>query len=73
MQRKYLSFLFIQLHTVLKKGERERQCIQSSLKGCKGRRLFKGHHILMESTRNRTPFQSKMVYKWVMGSFPLGQ
>ena len=38
----------------------------------KEKRLFKGHYFLMESTRKRTPFQSKMVYKLVMGSF-LGQ
>ena len=72
MQRKYLSFLSIQLHTVLEK-EKEGQCIQSSLKGGKEKRIFKGHHFLMESTRKMRPFQSKMVYKWVMGSFQLGQ
>ena len=51
-------YIFIQF----KKGKREGQGIQSSLKGCKEKRLFKGHHFLMESTRKRTPFQSKMVY-----------
>ena len=59
MQRKYLGFLSI--HTVLKKGKIEGQGVQSSLNGCKEMRLFKGHHFLMESTRKRTPFQSKMV------------
>ena len=71
MQRKYLVFFFIYSYS-FKKRKREGQCIQSSLKGCKEKRLFKVHHFLMESTRKRTPFQSKMVYKWVMGSF-LGQ
>ena len=72
MQRKYLVFFFIYSYS-FKKRKREGQYIQSSLKGCKEKRLFKGHHFfLMESTRKRTPFQSKMVYKWIMGSF-LGQ
>lgn len=58
MQREYLGSLSI--HTVLKKRKREGQGIQSSLRGCKEKRLFKGHHFLMESTRKRTPFQSQM-------------
>jgi len=81
MQRKYLDFyyyyyyfLFIYFFFLiysysLKKEKREGRCIQSSLKGCKQKRLFKGHHFLMESTRKRTPFQSRMVQTWVMGSF----
>ena len=28
---------------------------------------------IQSGTRKRTPFQSKMVYKWVMGSLQLGQ
>ena len=59
MQRKYPVF-FIYSYS-LKKGKREGQGIQSSFKGRKEKRLFKGHYFLMESTRKRTPFQSKMV------------
>ena len=48
-------YIFIQF----KKGKREGQGIQSSLKGCREKRLFKGHHFLMESIRKRTPFAIK--------------
>ena len=44
MQRKYLVFFFIYSYS-FKKRKREGQCIQSSLKGCKEKRLFKGHHF----------------------------
>ena len=43
-------FFFIYSYS-LKKGKREGQGIQSSLRGCKEKRLFKEHHFLMESTR----------------------
>ena len=59
MQRKYLGFFYILIQ--FKNGKREEQGFQNSLKGCREKRLFKGHHFLMESTRKRTPFQSKMV------------
>ena len=35
------------------KGKRGGPCIQSSLKGYKEKRIFKGYHFLMESTRKR--------------------
>ena len=60
MQRKYLGFLSI--HTVLKKRKKRGTGHSRKLKRCKEKRLFKGHHFFkMESTRKRTPFQSKMV------------
>ena len=44
MQRKYPIF-FIYSYS-LKKGKREGQCIQSSLKGYKEKRLFKRHQFI---------------------------
>ena len=62
MPRNYPGFYLFILKKK-RKEKRERQCIHSSLKGCKERRIFNGYHVLMENTRKGIVFSQKWYIK----------
>ena len=63
MSRNYPGFYLFILKKKKRKEKRERQCIHSSLKGCKERRIFNGYHVLMENTRKGIIFSQKWYIK----------